>query len=186
MTLTALTHARTGLVILGVGAILLPFLAPGSELLLAIALLGLGALVWSWRTQNRWYAGVAGIFIWTLIGFHLREVAELAGAAVSLVVLMLAAASLALWQLEASEPRTLLLLALAAGIVTLELFLVLLFWPINFSSRALLITMSYALALELIDLARRRALSLRALAPSLGITGFLTYVLVTTADWFGF
>lgn len=185
MTLTALNHPLLGVALLIGGSALLPFLAPGSELLIGLAIVGALAAVWSWQAQNRWYAALAGVFIWSLIGFYLRGVGESIGAILSLSVLIAVSTSLSLWQLESTDART-VLLSLAAGIVVLELFLMLLFWPINFPSRALLLTMVYGLMLEVLDLARNRSLSLRALLPSLGVSALLTYTVVVTADWFGF
>lgn len=184
MTFARLTDLATGYLILLAGAIVLPLLVPGSELLMSIAFLGVLGAIWSFRAKNRWYAGLVGVFLWSLIGLHLRAF-ETLGAGISLVVVVAAVAGLALWQLETVDTQH-AVFGLAAAIVTLEIFLVLLFWPINFPTRALLVTMTYGLVLETIDLQRRGLLSFRSIGPGLGMSAVLTYVLVTTSDWFAF
>lgn len=179
-----LTNPYTGIALLLLGSLLLPVLAPGSELLIGLAGLGIGASIWSWRGQNRWSASLAGVFIWTLVGLYIRGVHPTFGPALSIILVAGVISVITIWQQEVIKSRQ-ILIGLATGIAAAELFLVLLFWPINFPSRALLIAVAYGLNLEVIEQITQGRMVLRTILPSLGISAILMYTVVTTADWLG-
>ena len=92
--------------------------------------------------------------------------------------------SLILWLLP-TQTRVDIILGYAGGIALLELFLVLIYWPINFPSRALLLTAGAFLLFELIERRTYHA-PLSSLFGSFGIAAVAVVAIVLTAEWYSF
>ncbi|MBI4023149.1 hypothetical protein HY375_03220 [Candidatus Berkelbacteria bacterium] len=179
-----LDHPLAGPSLLGLGAVALPVLAPSSELFWVIGILGLGYALWSARGQSRWHAAAPAIFIWALLALELRFLGVLPGAVSTLLFYCVSFLVMA-WLVPLTGLRRHVIgHVLALGLV--ELLLVLFFWPINFPSRALVLTLAAVLGAELIFFSETNSLSWRAFAPSLGFTAVAIGAIVGTADWFGF
>ena len=176
-----------GSLIAALGAVLLPFAAPNSELMWFFAALICFVAVVALRSEERWHASIPALFVWTLIAVNLRFIDGVPGV-LSVGVFYLAASALARWQVDpyvGTHPLRALVVSQAIAILLVEGLLVMYFWPINFPSRALLVTILGLLAYEVVAFQEAGTLSWRAILPSVGMGALVMAAVVRTADWFG-
>ncbi|MGI6103424.1 MAG: hypothetical protein ACOYBJ_02290 [Patescibacteria group bacterium] len=179
-------HRAGGALLTLLGAVLLPFSAPSSELMWGFAALAALVAVLAFRTEERWHGSIPALFVWALVAFSFRFSGALPVAAVFLAFAC-AAFAVSRWQIEpylGGDPLRATVYALALTILLLEGFAALFFWPINYPSRALLVTILGLLGYELIAFHAAGKLSWAALLPSVGLAALVMGAIVRTADWF--
>ncbi len=185
MTLTTVFQTDWfGPTLLMLGSILLAVTVSQSELFIASGILGVLVALWIRKQPNRWVGGLATVFVWSMLLLALRSL-ELPGQSASALVLFVIITLVVLWMIGDLSTRG-LAVAQALALGSVEVFFILLFWPINFPSRALLLALTVAIGIEVIQRAGQGTLTGRALVPSLSLSLAVLVGIVVTADWFGF
>lgn len=184
MTLSLLSESRWfGSVLLAASALSLPLMAPESELFWFVSVLGLGLAIAGLNVPSRWLVSIPTLFTASLSGFYLRSL-PWPGSAGSMVLVMVLATAITLW-LMAAQQTTELLLSYAVGITILEVFLMLMFWPINFPSRALILTAIGFLMYEYID-RHRHGSRFTSILGTVGIVVVAIAAVILTVNWENF
>lgn len=185
MTLASIFRSHWfGPALLLLGSALLVLTVSQSELFVGVGILGVLVSLWTWRQPSRTVSTLAVIFIWSMLALALRSL-ELWGQSAAALTLFVVSTLITLWATGQLTTRG-LAVAEALAISCVEVFFLLLFWPINFPSRALLLVLVVALGLEVIQRSEAQALTLKSLAPSLGLSLAVLIGIVATADWFAF
>lgn len=184
MTLSLLSESRWfGSVLLAASALSLPLMAPDSELFWLVAVLGLTLAITGMSVPSRWLVSIPTLFTASLSAFYLRSL-PWPGSAASIILMTLLAIGITLWLMAANQP-TGWLLAYAVGITLLEVFLILTFWPINFPSRALIVTAIGFLTFEYID-RHNHGLGFTSILGTVGIVFVAIATVIATSNWESF
>ncbi|MBI2589674.1 hypothetical protein HYW32_01460 [Candidatus Berkelbacteria bacterium] len=178
-----MTNKNLGTLILILGVTILPLMDRDSAWLWGISVLAGCLAFWAWRQDNRWATLLMSLFLWSVIAFEIRFFG-LVGEVGSLALLFLIGVLMFMWLLMRFDKPS-LVLAYAAAIGLVEIFLILLFWPTNFSSRALVIVIVGLIVAELLE-CRHLARPLKSLWPALGLSALSLVGVVLTSDWFSF
>lgn len=131
-------------------------------------------------TDSRWLVALPGVFIVSLLAFFVQGLGQPASSS-AVVIACAGLGGLSLWVLRSGAAAD-GAIAYAAGLGLTELFALLLFWPINSPSRALLLTSAAFLLFEFID-RRARGLGFHEILGTVGLVGVAVIVAVLTADW---
>lgn len=159
----------------------LPWLDPSSIFMWlvggALVLVGIGQLF----TYHRWLAAIGIIFGTSLIAFTVARQNELA---------ILAAAALSGWLavnwIQADSSILTQALGVLVGLALSEIFLSLLFWPVNAPSQAILATSFVFVFLELITHFEEDGFRWKKMSFSLGLSLLVIITILASAIWFGF
>lgn len=173
-------NSKINLGLLLVGSILLVFLSPSLGLETVAAIFGLTMIVWYWF-KKKWLSDqtlLLTLFIWYLIAFYLQS--KLANQVPSLLISYLLVVFFTLQQQDILNMRN-FVVAQALGIGILELFLVILFWPINFASRAMVLTAVTFIGWEII---RKKHLDDKNILLSFCASLLIILLIAWSADWF--
>lgn len=183
-TIYALAQSRwVGPLVLLVSSLALPLLFQSSELFWGIAVLGTITSIFGIVKPNRWLIALGTAFTSSLVAFSLRSAGGLEGS-LAFPLVFAVGTVLTLWLLP-TRTAVDVVVGYAGGMALLELFLILSFWPINFPSRALLLTTGAFLLFELIERRTTRA-RLGSFIGSLGIAAVAVVAVILTADWYSF
>lgn len=183
MTLSSLLQHRLigrGLVLLGV-LVLFVITGSGSSVwMLGSVAVILGVL--PEKTTSRSVYGLYGIFLWSLCAMELHQRFGTSGQLGGVLLLYIASTLLVHWMTSLKNIRS-WVMAQAVGITLSETFLILLFWPVNFPSQALMITAIGFLGLEIIQHAQAKTLGLRQLSLPMAVVVVAIAGTATTANW---
>lgn len=169
------------------GAVILPFIVPTSELMWFFSAMLCIASIIALRSEERWHATIPAIFAWTLLAFNIRFADSFLNV-LAVPLFYLAASIISGWQITpyvSNDHVRLLVLSQVIAVLLTEGFLTLLFWPINFPSRALFISILALIGYEVVAFRAAGKLSWRALLPSIALSGLVVAAVVRTADWYG-
>ncbi len=173
-----------GPVVVLLGGLTLPFIIPESELAWLTALGAVIAATIAWRTGSRWVVSLVGLFLWTFVAFYVHRLGS-SWQAFS-VFLVYLAGMVGTVRLLPDLSLGRVLLAQAVGIAVAELFLILLFWPIHFLARALLMTTFGLVLFELVELREAGMLSWRKIRGAVALSVVVLVAIVWTSDWMSF
>lgn len=178
-------HPLAGRLLVLAAAMSLVALAQYSELLWLLLGIAVLLVLLPEHITSRSVYGLYGIFLWALFAMevHLRfgSSGQLGG-----VFLLYAMTTAIVRWMTSTDPLRSWVLAQAVGISVAETYLILLFWPVNFPSQALMITAVGFLGLEIIRLAHSRTLVLQRLAFPVAAVALATTGTVLTASWIGY
>ncbi len=177
-----LRHRLTGRGLVVAGAALLLALSPHSELLWGVSALALALVALPEAATTRSVYGLYGIFIWSLLAMQAHDRFSTGGQVAGFFLLYAASTLFVYWMTSIHELHS-WIMAQAVGITLAETFLILLFWPVNFPSQALMITAVGFLGLEIIEHAQHHRLSVRGLAVPLAVVVFAIAGTAATARW---
>lgn len=166
-----------------VSSLALPLLFQSSELFWGIAVLGVGTSIWGAVSNNRWLIALVAAFTTSLAAFSLRS-GDGIGATLAFLLVLLAGSALTLWLLPTRTELD-IVLGYAGGIALLQLFLILSFWPVNYPSRAILLTTGAFLLFELVEQRSSRR-SAKSFVGSIGFAAVAIATVILTADWYSF
>ncbi|MEK7184362.1 MAG: hypothetical protein AAB701_02480 [Patescibacteria group bacterium] len=180
-----LQHPFTGRVLVLLAAISVLALAQHSELLWLLTAIAIALSFVPEAATSRSVYGLYGMFLWALFAMELHLRYGVTGQLVGVFLLYATSTVIARW-MTSVDPLRSWVLAQAVGIAVAETYLILLFWPVNFPSQALMITAVGFLSLEVIRLAHDRSLTIRTLALPLMVIALATTGTVLTASWIGY
>lgn len=183
MTLSTMLQHRfigRGLVLLGAG--ILFGIAERAELMWVLASIALVLVALPEKATSRSVYGLYGIFLWSLIAMELPQRFGSIGQLGGVLLLYLASTLLVHWMTSLTGLRS-WVMAQAVGITLAQMFLILLFWPINFPSQALMITAIGFLGLEIIQHAQAKSFGLRQLLVPLTVITLAVAGTAMTANW---
>ncbi|MCA9388286.1 hypothetical protein KC644_00820 [Candidatus Berkelbacteria bacterium] len=140
-------------------------------------LAGIGQLF----SYHRWLAAITIIFSTGLLAFTIAQSSNL----IVLLALMLAGWLAVNW-IQGDMAIFTQALAVLLGLVCAELFLNLLFWPVNAPSQAILLTSFVFVLLELITHFDEDGFDWKKMSFSLGLSLLVVVSILVAAIWFGF
>ena len=163
-------------------ALLLVLVARHSELAWSLMAIACGVVLIPQAATSRSVYGLFGIFLWSLFAMELHDRLGSTGQLLGVLVVYISSTLIVRWMTSTQALRS-WVMAQAVGIVLAETFLVLLFWPVNFPSQALMMTAVGFLGLEIIERSdqhtiRARELFIPVVLIAIAITGT-----VLTANW---
>ncbi len=177
-----LRHRLAGRALVLLGALSLLSLAPRSELSIALAVLAGILVLLPDAATSRSVHGLYGIFLWSMLAMQAHDRFNTAGQVAGFLLLYAAATLFVYWMTSVHELHS-WIMAQAVGITLAETFLILLFWPVNFPSQALMITAMGFLGLEIIEHAQRHTLSPRQLILPFAVVAVSIAGTSFTARW---
>ncbi len=178
-------HPLAGRVLVLAAAMSLVALAQYSELLWLLMGIAVLLVLLPDAVTSRSVFGLFGIFLWALFALELHQRFGSPGQLGGVFLLYAMTTAIVRWMTSADPLRS-WVLAQAVGISVAETYLILLFWPVNFPSQALMSTAVGFLGLEIIRLAHSRTLTMKTLALPVGAVALATTGTVLTASWSGY
>jgi hypothetical protein len=169
-----------GLVVLGAGLLLLVIRGAGYAWALGIVSLILAIL--PEQATSRSVYGLYGIFLWSLFAMQLHQRFGTSGQLGGVFLLYAASTLLVHWMTTLKSLHS-WVMAQAIGITLAETFLILLFWPVNFPSQALMITAIGFLGFEIVQHSQSQNFRLRQLAVPLAVVALAITGTAMTANW---
>lgn len=166
--------------ILLASALLLALLGGDSILYWLLFGLSVALTAGSFFTSSRWLVALPGVFTVSLLAFFVQGVGQPASS-LAIVVSCAGLAGIALWALHVGQVQD-IAVAYAAGLGLSELFVMLIYWPINSPSRALVLTAASFLLFEFVD-RRSRGLGFHEILGTVGLVAVAVVSIVFTADW---
>jgi len=183
MTLSAILQHRfigRGLVLLG--AALLFVITKYANFVWILGVIAILLAVLPEKTTSRSVYGLYGIFLWSLSAMELHRqfgsIGQLGG-----VLILYLASTLLVHTMTSLKTLRSWVMAQAIGITLAETFLILLFWPVNFPTQALMITAIGFLGFEIIQHAHTKTLSLRQLSLPLTVVTVAIIGTTVTTNW---
>lgn len=133
---------------LGIG--LLYFIVGDVNQILAISIFVVVASIYGIVLRNRWVVAITCLFLYFFLGFELQTVFS-GSHSVSTLSIFLSTFVIYFWYSGEEFSIRSVLVGFILSIAILELFTVLLFWPVNLNVRSILLTMFGFLFFEIID-----------------------------------